>query len=69
MSGLDGEISAGQEAERVALQFFLMPEERFVGVAESIIRPASWATSIRRSCISWKLTSAIAERRLDGYRS
>jgi hypothetical protein len=44
---------------RVDIQFFFVPEERYEGVAAIIMRPASWATEIRRSWISCRLMSAM----------
>jgi hypothetical protein len=36
-----------------------VPESRYEGVADICMRPASWAMLIRRSWISWRLTSPI----------
>jgi len=49
----------GKGEEGKDKQFFLVPEESLEGLAESIMLPASLATLIRRSWISWRLRSAI----------
>ena len=47
------------EGLRLEVQFFFVPEERYEGVAAIIMRPASWATEMKRSWISCRLISAM----------
>ena len=43
-----------KDGGREDVQFFLVPEESLDGFAERIIRPASLATVIKKSWISWR---------------